>query len=131
MSSPEIRVHVPIEPRRVMVALRAGVARAIHSWLLNASMPDVLDTRDPNQAMIDWINGDDGDPMTFNERHPGRRAGFIAHLVGGSDLMRGLALLAQQHPRLFADVCLGKVDNECGEVLLQMILFGGVIYDVR
>jgi hypothetical protein len=69
----------------------------------------------------------DGDPFALTVQNAGADCTGLVTLDYAS-VLRGLALLAEEQPRHFTALTSGDSDAETGDVLIQLAVFGHVVF---
>ncbi len=82
----------------------------------------------PGGALVITAAPDGASPMDDEEPRDVREDDMLPAILNREALLRGAAIMAEKHPRHFGNMMGDNGDAETGDVLLQLALYGELIF---
>lgn len=129
--SDNLTISIPVPMTKVHDTLISGFEGGANYWLREDDLLEGF--RKPGSKLV-WYGHKEVFSQPFKAKlrydDPKKEEGNGAAVreITNKDLERGLALMATKAPRHFTDMLTDQGDSTTGDVLLQMILLGDIVY---
>lgn len=126
-----ITIGITVARRKLAQVLASAFEHGAGYWIRYGS----LAIEPPSPVRYRRVFSDNMDcPLYDSPLQPGGQVTFVDDVAGCERVLdleaceRGLRLMAQAHPRHFANLMTDKDDAETGDVFLQLAVIGDLVY---
>ncbi|CAH1690124.1 conserved hypothetical protein [Hyphomicrobiales bacterium] len=129
--SDTLSISIPVSMSKIHNTLISGFEGGANYWLREDDLVEGF--RKPDSKLV-WYGHEEvfrqpfKAKLRFDDPKKDEGNGAAVREITNKDLQRGLELMATKAPQHFSDMVTDQGDSTTGDVLLQMIVLGDIVY---